>query len=177
MQSLNIPTFIFYFFGICSLLLAIKAVTTDRLIRSVVYLMITLLLSGGFYLLLGAEFMAGVQILVYVGGIVVLMIFSIMLTGAMSLPKKPLNWKQKRPALFIAISLFSISVWCLSQNEHLRVQKPASMDSTQIIYSLGRSFLDYTSTGYVLPFEVISLLLLSSLIGGIVISKKEVKND
>jgi NADH:ubiquinone oxidoreductase subunit 6 (subunit J) len=78
-------TILFYVIASMALALAIAVTTSRRLLRAAVYLMGVLLMSAGLYVMLGAEFLAGVQILVYVGGIVVLIVFAVMLTRSAEL--------------------------------------------------------------------------------------------
>src|SRR3990167_9049412 len=76
-----VKTVVFYLLALISIIAAIATVTTPKLFRAAVYLAAVLLTSAGFYLYLGFEFLAAVQILVYVGGIVVLFVFAVMLVS------------------------------------------------------------------------------------------------
>lgn len=154
-----------------SCLLAIAAVLTKHILRSAIYLMGVLCLSAGLYLLLDAEFLAGAQILVYVGGIVVLLVFAVMLTRSQDLDEDCPSPLRKLLGLVGASGFFAASAWMLSQSP-LRSEQ-ALAPSTVNVKSIGRAFLDAGSTGYALPFEVVSLVLLAVLIAGIVIARKE----
>ena len=162
-------SFFFYFISFASLLAAVGVVRTKGILRSAIGLMVVLTLSAGFYLLLGAEFMAGVQILVYVGGVVVLMVFAIMLTGAREeIGGRP----QKKLMAMLGSTLFFVvsSLAILGTNFPLSQEKVAVLPGVKAI---GLSLLSFNEGGYVVPFEIISLLLLAVLIGGVVIAKKE----
>ena len=76
-------TVLFYGMAVAAVFFAVATVISRHIFRSAVYLMCVLLAGAGFYLLLGAEFLAGVQVLVYVGGIVVLLAFVVMLTSTL----------------------------------------------------------------------------------------------
>lgn len=167
---------IFYFaMGIAALLMAFFVVTSKNTLRSVVCLMAVLTISAGFYLLLNAEFLAGVQILVYVGGIVVLMVFAIMLTGVNQQNELLPEPKRKRPAFIASLLFFIVTASILGKaNFPVATNTEIPADGIKMI---GKSLLDYGPKGYVLPFEVISLLLLAALIGGIVIARKDEQHD
>ena len=78
-------TALFYALSLAAVLSALLMVCTKKILRSAAYLMAVLSMTAGYYMLLGQEFMAGVQILVYVGGIVVLFVFAVMLTRSVEL--------------------------------------------------------------------------------------------
>lgn len=133
-------------------------------------MLFSLLGVAGLYFYLSHEFLAAVQIVVYVGGIVVLIIFSIFLTHASgeNMPK-PIVWR----ALVVGLTVvFFTVVVCFSLLNHsftmpiLSLQTPMSPD----IKTIGKQFLSITDYGYILPFEVVSLLLLAALIACIVIA-------
>ncbi len=162
---------LFYVLAGLSVFGALATVMTVHILRSAIYLMGVLCLSASFYVLLGAEFLAGIQILVYVGGIVVLLVFAVMLTRSDDLDEDRPTWPRKIVGAVGALSFFSVSAWLLSQSPFAeeKVLETSNVD----IKSIGRALLDTGSNGYVLPFEVVSLLLLAVLIAGIVIARKE----
>ncbi len=126
--------------------------------------------SAGLYLLVGAEFLAGVQILVYVGGIVVLLVFAVMLTRSSELVEDRPSVKRKVLGFIASTAFFTSSLWAIATSPFKNFDTEIIFQSTNT-KEIGRKFLDNTSTGYVLPFELISLLLLAVLIGGIVIAR------
>ena len=148
-------------------LAAIGAVTFKNLFQSALALAAVLVSVAGIYLAVGAEFLAMVQILVYVGGIMTLVIYAIMLTerlGAQSVQQKN---NQSIPAfaagvLFIILLGYTLTktVWPLRQN--LSSEEFAA-------YSLGEKLM----THYLLPFEILGVLLFAVLIGAIVIARKD----
>lgn len=169
-----ISTIIFYILSVFTLLSAIAAVTATRIFRAAIYLLFTLMGVAGIYFWLDYEFIAAVQIIVYVGGVVVLIIFSIFLTERTGedLPKQ--NRVQKLAGalaiLFgIALVLFQIIAYKFPQN-----QVPGT---DQSIHSIGVQLLNMDQTGYALPFEMVSLLLLAALVGCIVIAMQEPGTD
>lgn len=165
----SVPTILFYLFGGLSVCLALCVVMAKRVLRAVICLMGVLIVSAGFYLMLGSEFLAGVQLLVYVGGIVVLLVFVIMLTGAGNHVDPKPTFLRKLTSFFVVITFLGWSTLALLTTTF--PQKTSSPPRSEA-KALGIKLLDYGPEGYILPFEVISLLLLSVLIGGIVIARK-----
>ena len=160
----------FYLFSVLAVTLAVSSVVTPLILRGVVYLMGVLVLTACFYLLLGAEFLAGIQMLVYVGGIVVLLVFAVMLTHSQELSLERSEIKSRCMAGSAAAAFFLISVWAAWSTALPAHSSAPVLDAP--IEEIGRKLLDFGSQGYVLPFEVISILLLASVIGGIVIARR-----
>lgn len=168
-------TIIFYVLAALTLLSAGLAVTTRQIFRAAIYLLFSLIGIAGIYFWLNYQFIAAVQIVVYVGGIVVLIIFSIFLTQQAGelLPKQSLGRK-----LYSALAVF-----CGFALTMLQVMKYSFSKSTQeateaSVANIGQQMLNIDESGYALPFEVISMLLLAAMIGCIVIalrSKPETK--
>ena len=124
--------------------------------------------GGGAYLLLAAEFVAWVQILIYVGAIVILFLFGLMLTRA-PIGRDTLDNQQRLVALIVALAVLGGLVFLLNGafgwNDPAVVIGVAHTDTLAVGNSLFRS--------YVLPFEAISFLLLAALIGAIVLARKD----
>lgn len=162
--------FMFYLFAATILFFSVLAVTSRRILRAAVFLLFALVATSGFYFLLKYQFLAGVQLALYAGGIVVLIIFSILLTHHIS-------HKFERPPLLnlifglliaaagAAITIFAILAYPFKASEVL----PAEVDMRLI----GLQLMGTGENGYALPFEVISVLLLAAMIGAIVVAKKE----
>ncbi|OFY98543.1 MAG: hypothetical protein A2070_03415 [Bdellovibrionales bacterium GWC1_52_8] len=161
---------LFYVFAAFSISLAMLVVTTRRILRAAVYLMCVLGASAAFFILLGAEFLAGVQILVYIGGIVVLLVFAVMLTRSVDLLEERPTLVRKAIGGLAALSFFGTTALILTSTTFPVLRGgPLPPNNTA---ALGKKLLDYGSEGFVLPFEIISLLLLTAVIGGIVIARK-----
>lgn len=163
---------IFYLLSLIIILLALFTVLTRHIFRSAIYLMGVLTFSAGLYLLLGAEFLAGTQVLVYVGGIVVLLVFAVMLTHSQELAEDRPTLLRRLSGFITATLFFITTAWGLSRSE--LIQKKLDISSEVVLTSdIGKSFLSPGATGYLIPFELISLLLLAVLIAGIVLARKE----
>ena len=145
----------------------IRVVTARNVIHAALYLVMTLLSAAILFVLLLAEFVAWVQVLVYVGAVVVLMLFGLMLTRA-PIGKGNFDNDQRLVAALCAAAVFGVMSWILvdafeGREISLDVERPAtSADIGEIIFS-----------SYVLPFEVVSVLLLAALVGAVVIARRD----
>ncbi len=159
---------IFYLLSAFILGTAILSVATKKIFRSAIWLLFSLIGIAGLYFWLEVEFIAAVQIVVYVGGIVVLIIFSIFLTqqAGKEMPKTPMTRK-------VASALAVLSGFLLSI---IQIYKYEFQLSDQRFYwtveKIGLKMLNTEENGYALPFEVVSMLLLAAMIGCIVIAIK-----
>ena len=154
----------FYPLAFLTLFFALLVVTSRNIFHSAVYLAFTLVGIAGIYLYLDAEFLAIVQILIYVGAIVTLFIFTIMLTAqAKNDPIREIIRRMWAPALgSLAIFLILMKVIAMTSR-----RAELTQGSFVTLPELGRSLM----TKYALPFEVISLISLAALVGAIVIGK------
>jgi NADH-quinone oxidoreductase subunit J len=162
---------VFYILSIFILVTAVLAVTSGKIFRSAIWLLFCLTGIAGLYFWLGMLFIAAVQIVVYVGGIVVLIIFSIFLTqqAGKELPR-PLRSRAILSALAVCIGFI---LTCILISGFPRLQSTPQMKETDMsVNAIGAQLLDTTQHGYVLPFEVISILLLAAMIGCIVLAIK-----
>jgi NADH-quinone oxidoreductase subunit J len=167
-------TIIFYLLAVMTLVSAIAAVTTRKIFRSAIFLLFTLIGIAGIYFWLHYEFIAAVQIVVYVGGIVVMIIFSIFLTQQSGdlLPAPP----QRRTlfsllAALLGLALVGTQVW-----QHAFIGNTAApLDPS--VANIGLRMLSTGAEGYALPFEVVSMLLLAAMVGCIVIAMRSAKTE
>ncbi len=175
MEGINFSALFFYAFALASIALSLLVVTSRHIFRAAIYLMFVLVFTAGFYLLLGAEFLAGIQILVYVGGIIVLIVFAVMLTTALKEIETPPPASRRILAAIAAFIFTWINFYGLKHFTFTiaPAATPAGVLSENSIKYFGRKFLDMGANGYILPFEVISVLLLAAIIGGIVIAKSD----
>lgn len=167
-------TILFYLLAALTLTCGLLSVSTRQIFRAAIYLLFSLIGIAGIYFWLQYEFIAAVQIVVYVGGIVVLIIFSIFLTqqAGEKLPKqKPGRKIFSALAVFCGFALTMVQVY-----QHEFDFDKALVSPT--MSNIGQNMLSTKEEGYALPFEVISMLLLAAMIGCIVIalrSKPETK--
>ena len=155
-----------YFLLLLLLLSGVKVVPTSNVIHAAIFLVFTLATTAVLFILLSAEFVALVLILVYIGAVIVLFLFGVMITRAPLGPNAELdNDQNKLLAAVISLSIFGIFTYILLQ----------TFDSTVVISEgtstklLGEILL----SRFVFPFELVSFVLLGALIGGITLARKD----
>ncbi len=167
---MNASTIIFYILAATIIGGGLMAVTSRKIFRSAVFLLFSLIGIAGLYFFLDYEFIAAVQIIVYVGGIVVLIIFSIFLThGSGEDMKRPHLGRSVFSALAAAFGCI-LTMFIISQPKTF--PKPHYPGIEPSAANIGAQMLSTTEHGYILPFEVVSMLLLAAMIGCIVIAIK-----
>ena len=159
---------IFYLISAFILGCGVLSVTTKKIFRSAIWLLFSLIGIAALYFWLQLEFIAAVQIVLYVGGIVVLIIFSIFLTqqSGKEMPGAPL--KRTIAAVLAVILGFALTFSLIYQHNFRAGNGKFDMDVARI----GTLMLSTGKNGFALPFEVISILLLAAMIGCIVIAMK-----
>jgi NADH-quinone oxidoreductase subunit J len=161
--------FMFYLFAAIIVIFSILTVTSRKILRAATFLLFVLVATSGLYFMLNYQFLAAVQLTVYAGGIVVLIIFSILLTSHIS-EKLELIKPYKR--IFSAISVIAGALLCIITILDYKFAANTAVASEINMNVIGRDLLNYGYDGYILPFEVISILLLAAMIASIVIAKK-----
>lgn len=162
-------TIIFYILSFLILFFAILTVTTRMIFRAAVYLLFTLLAIAGLYFYFNYGFIGVVQIAVYAGGVVVLIIFSILLTNKVGDKLSMPGTLKIIASAAVALSGFVLCFWLISQNPFTS-HSAAAIEPD--IATIGEQLLSLNDFGYILPFEAISILLLAAMIGCIVIAIK-----
>jgi len=167
---MNASQIIFYLISAFVLGTGILAVTGKKIFRSAIWLLFSLVGVAALYFWMQVEFIAAVQIIVYVGGVVVLIIFSIFLTqrSGTEMPKPPL----KRTLFSLLAVLFGFAFSYRIIYEYDFTPAVASKTFSVPVNAIGEQMLSTTEYGFVLPFEVVSMLLLAAMIGCIVIALK-----
>ena len=161
---------IFYVLAILIVTFSIMSVMSKRILRSATYLLFVLIATAGIYLQLGYEFLAGVQVSVYAGGILVLYVFSILLTSHAGDKEKRANWKRLLGAFVAALSGFVICLYIILNNI-FKIKEITEIDFK--MQNIGTALMGTEKYQYLLPFEAISILLLACIIGGIIIARKK----
>jgi NADH-quinone oxidoreductase subunit J len=158
---------VFVVLALTMLFTAWRVVTTRNVVHAVLYLVVTLAISAGFFLLLGAEFLAWVVVLVSIGAVVVLFLFGIMITRAPLGTETELS-HPSRIRLPAAIGSFLLFVFV--GGAVLVAFEDTGFDSgVTTTAAVGDSIFNR----WVIPFEVVSVLLLAALIGGIVLARRD----
>ena len=148
--------------GIGILVSALWVVTLRNLFRAALSLGVVLVGVAGLFLLLDAAFLAFVQILVYVGAILTLIVFAIMLTAKRQASVDAPPFRQRLPAAVVSIALFGLLEWATQS----LVWPEQFSDHTISAAELGGQFV----TQLVLPFELISLVFVAAMVGSIAIT-------
>jgi NADH-quinone oxidoreductase subunit J len=160
----------FAIFSAVIIIFSILTVTSRRILRSATYLLFVLVATGGMYFLLRFNFLAAIQLTLYAGGIVVLIIFSILLTSHIGDKLEQPDLKKIIPAFLAAGAGMVITVFTILKHNFPQ-QVVAQSDRTDIRV-IAKSLISTEKFGYALPFEVISILLLAAMVGAIILAKK-----
>ena len=165
--------YIFYILAAIMIIFSIASVTSRRMLRSVVYLLFVLMAIAGVFFLIDYNFLAAIQLTVYAGGIVILIIFSVFLVHHIEMRlevAKPAKQIITAIACLIGLGVFLATIYSYEFNviENTR---------TTTTEEIGKGLLSYEAGGFILPFEVISVLLLAAMIGAIIIAKSRKRNE
>src|SRR5207253_2046046 len=177
--SMNAATFFFWliaaFTGVC----AIAVVVSQNIVRAAAYLLFTLAGVGGIFFLLGADFVGATQLIVYIGGILVLVVFGVMLTAQGPFVNMKTGAAEWAISFFVGVLLFAVlavttvgAAWPGGSKDPQKTNTASSLGTVE----LGLGFLgvgmgpEHTReakvrTSYLLPFEIVSVHLLVVLIG------------
>jgi NADH-quinone oxidoreductase subunit J len=162
---------IFYLIAFVMIISAIAVTSLKNIFHAALFLVLTLFCVAALYILLSAEFLAAVQVLIYVGAVAILLIFAVMLTSQLTNYKIKQNNEQSFPALIISTLFIGFVIYFMAATNKvggfpIKESAKAAGSNTEVVGTLlMRDFL--------LPFEVVSVLLLAALIGAIVIAKKD----
>jgi NADH-quinone oxidoreductase subunit J len=167
---MTLSDIMFYLFAGSILTFSVLTVTSRRILRSAVYLLFVLVSTAGLYFMLEYNFLAAVQLTVYAGGIIVLIIFSILLTSHVSEKAVVAPLKQQIFSALAVAAGAALTILTIFKFVFTATASPA-IDSN--VNNVGRALVSYGRDGYALPFEVISVLLLAAMVGAIVLAKKE----
>lgn len=173
MLELNAQTIAFFIFSLFVLGGGLGVVTTRNLVHGALYLVLSLFGVAGYFVLLSAPFLAAVQVLVYIGAIVILIIFAVMLTRSLTSMAQLYNRQWWLSALvggllfIVLIAGVILPVW--GEGSGFTDQPVSAFVASTA--DLGMALVD--GNQYVLPFEVASLLLTAAMIGAIVIARED----
>ncbi len=168
-------TIVFAILAAIIAIFSILSVTTKRIIRAATYLLVVLFGTAGVYFLLGYTFLGAVQIMVYAGGVIVLYVFAIMLTGkTVTTEQKRLSVKKRCAALIATLIGAGLLMFTFAARQFgsIALNSSVTNESASPIKDLGSRLLSSGPGGYLLPFEAVSVLLLACIIGGLIIARK-----
>jgi len=165
--------YIFYILSVIIIAFAVASVSSRKMLRSVIFLLFVLCGIAGIYFLIDYNFLAAIQLTVYAGGIVVLIIFSVLLVHHIEMELEMVKMSRKILTVLLCLIGLGVFLYTIYNIEFNVVENYITTNTSDI----GAKLLSYDSGGFILPFEVISLLLLASMIGAIVIAKGRKLND
>ena len=162
----------FVILAVVIVLSSIATVVTKSIVRAATYLLFVLLGTAGLYFLMGYTFLGSVQVMVYAGGIIVLYVFSILLTegGKDEVFKR----KAKDASWAFLLSLVGfITFISIFLTHGFKAAAPSeTANAATSISSIGSNMLSTGENGYLLPFEAVSVLLLACIVAGLLIARK-----
>ena len=157
------------FFAVFALIMAVGAVrvvTTDNIVHAALWLVLVLAGGAAQFILLGQEFVAWVQVIVYIGAVIVLFLFGIMLTRAPMAAEEKLNNNLSWLGFGTAVLFAGTLAWAFIDqwgSDKVKLSVPVRTKEVG----------DLVFRGYLIPFEVVGVLLLAALIGAVVMARKD----
>lgn len=170
MQDAILLKFVFYFLAAVIAVFSVLAVTTRRILRAATYLLFVLFATAGLYFFLNYSFLGAVQLMVYAGGVIILYIFSILLTSTDKESKSPMFSLRRWLALLASIGGICLVSFLLLTNIWPTVYEPSTAEVPMKL--IGKTLMGTEKGQFLLPFEVMSVLLLACMVGGILIARK-----
>lgn len=156
----------FYVLAAVMAIAAVRVVTTNNVVHAALYLVVVLAGGAGQFLLLGQEFVAWVQVIVYIGAVLVLFLFGIMLTRAPMRAEEPLNNDLRGLALVPATLLAVVlAIVLIDQFDDTKLGLTEPIRTSEVTRSIFRQYL--------VPFELVGVLLLGALIGAVVLARRD----
>jgi len=169
---MNLDLILFLILALASIASALGMLLSRNAVYSALYLVVNFITVALFYLLLGAPFIAMAQVTVYAGAIMVLFLFVIMLLGAESLPKSNVLAWQRPLAIGLSVLLGLEAAYLLVTKARPAgniLPPDVAANTSASLQQLGLALFNE----YLLPFEVVSILLLVAMVGAIILTKKE----
>ena len=157
---------VFWLFVVLTIIASLMVVLSKNLVYAAMALLVTLLGVAAMYVFLWADFLAGTQVMIYIGGILILLLFGIMLTQKITSVRISHTNVQRGVGALIVIVIFAGLAWMVKITPWLR---NPSQEPQQTVHEIGILLM----TDYLLPFEVASILLLGALIGAALLARKE----
>ena len=168
-MNITLDLIVFIVLALFIVVSAILAVTTKRILRAATYLLFVLFGTAGIYFQLNYSFLGAVLLLIYAGGITVLYVFSILLTSSEGDQAEKLKKSKFIAGLTATLAALGICLFVMLKHKFVgQVFTHGELPVKEIGFAL----MSPEKYGYVLPFEVISVLLLACIIGGIMIARK-----
>ncbi len=158
---------IFYVLAFTIIFFAVASVSSRKMLRSVIYLAFVLISIAGVFFLIDYNLLAAIQLTVYAGGIIVLIIFSVLLVHHIEMRLEMASISKRIATAILCLLGIGLFLYTIYGFEFSLTQNQDTITTAEI----GERLLSYGDGGFILPFEVISVLLLAAMIGAIVIAK------
>lgn len=155
---------VFYLVSLIAVICAVMVLLSREIVHSALFLAVVFIIQAGYYIMLGAEFLAMVQVLVYIGGVITMILFTIMLTKSEKDPEvvyAPFSGKALVFSIFAGLVITTFST--------IKIANQADAINVYSLAEIGQEMF----TTYVLPFELISLVLLVAMVAAIYIAKPQ----
>lgn len=169
---MDISNIIFYVLAVCMALFSVLTVTTRSIVRAATYLLFVLFGTAGLYFLLGYTFLGAVQAMVYAGGIIVLYVFSILLTSGAKDSLSRFSKTKVGAAIVTSLAGLALVAFILFSHGFASQAVGTLNECTPSINSIGTFMLSSDKNGYLLPFEAVSVLLLACIVASLIIARK-----
>lgn len=166
---MTLQTIVFIILAVVICVCSVLAITTKRILRSATYLLFVLFATAGIYFQLNYSFLGAVQLLIYAGGITILYVFSILLTSSEGDKAEPLKAGKMIAGLVSTLAGLAICLFVIIKHKFF----PSVFQTGELeVGAIGEALMGTDKFQYLLPFEVISILLLACIVGGIMIARK-----
>lgn len=164
-----LQTIIFIVLALIICVCSVLAITTKRILRSATHLLFVLFATAGIYFQLNYSFLGAVQLLIYAGGITILYVFSILLTSSDGDKAEPLKAGKLVAGIVSTLTGLALCLFVILKHKFTQsVFQTGELD----VQTIGNALMGGGKYQYILPFEVISILLLACIVGGIMIARK-----
>lgn len=170
-MAISLQEIVFYVVAVCITVFSILSVTTGKILRAATYLLFVLLCTGVIYGMLGYTYLSAVQLMVYAGGIVVLYVFSILLTQSANDMKYRIRKARIASILLTCIVGAALVMFLITTNSFALDVIPQSAELP--VKEIGRALVGTGKYQFVLPFELTGVILLACMIGALMIARKK----
>jgi NADH:ubiquinone oxidoreductase subunit 6 (chain J) len=165
---------IFACLGVAIITLSLMAILSKKLLRAATYLLLVLVCTAGLYLFLNYHFLAAVQLSVYAGGVLILFIFAIFLTNSKDTVIETHSVRKHILAILTVLVGIAITAFALLKHRFVYDSNTTIAGDQELSMKLiGQTLMGTGKYQYLLPFEILSVLLLACIIGGILIARKK----
>lgn len=168
---------LFFVTAAAMVFMSLGVVSAKNILHAALYLIWTLSGTAMMFLLMHAEFPAVAQIMVYIGGIVVVVVFTILLTSRLGESYVSENPVRNLASGAVAIAFFLTFGYLIWSNREALDARPAATTPIASLDQMGEAFLAADKNGWLIPFELVSILLLCAIIGALILSRRDAEID